>query len=181
MGDFALKEDASCIAVEEDEQYDKVIDKGVAIPPPPSLQSPASGSFPCRATETNSSSAAFMGNVASSFEEWPTIPTELFDAQMSMMQNVASQSHKGNAEACHPSSSSTATAGIRQAFERPLTSMEDRVHADRLHASTDLCRETVGEDRRQARSAVRERLAAMRAQQANALKKYAVNRHVKYY
>jgi hypothetical protein len=53
--------------------------------------------------------------------------------------------------------------GIRQAFEKPLTSEEDRMHADRLHASTEHYRETVGEERRQARGAVRDRLAALRA------------------
>mmetsp|Transcript_28534 Transcript_28534/g.46650 ORF Transcript_28534/g.46650 Transcript_28534/m.46650 type:complete len:282 (-) Transcript_28534:10-855(-) len=63
-----------------------------------------------------------------------------------------------------PPAPASATAGaVKQMFERPLSSMEDRAHAERLSQHTDLCRETVGPERRQARDAVRERLAALRA------------------
>lgn len=52
---------------------------------------------------------------------------------------------------------------MRSAFDRPSTSAEDLAHQDRLHHRTEQCRETTGQERRQAREGVRQRLAALRA------------------
>lgn len=60
-------------------------------------------------------------------------------------------------------------AGIRQAFERPRTSQEDLVHLDRLRAETEHCRDTIGQDRRQSRDAIRQRLAMLREAKADVL------------
>lgn len=64
----------------------------------------------------------------------------------------------------------SATAGpvscMRQAFDRRPASAEDRARQDRLHEETEACRETVGQERRHAREAVKDRLAALRAAKA---------------
>lgn len=54
-------------------------------------------------------------------------------------------------------------AAVRQAFERPLSSHEELEMRERQSAETELCRGTIGLERKQAREAIRGRLAALRA------------------
>lgn len=54
-----------------------------------------------------------------------------------------------------------------QAFERPLSTVEDLQLRERIHEETEHARDTLGRERKEAREGVRSRLAALRAAKAN--------------
>jgi hypothetical protein len=145
--DFAVKEGGQAV-IEEEEEDEQPNHCGVAIPPPCDL---IDGGSSTRGKTEIPPPPCLGGNIL------PPPPT------VSVAATASTSSSSSVNDLGASALEEKAGLGIRQAFEKPLLSTEDRAHADRLRASTELLRETLGEGRKQARGAVRERLAAMRA------------------
>lgn len=147
-----LPEVAAMLAAEED-QDEKVPASvpRIAIPPPACLATGTIITGSCGAALGSNDAAAARRELGSAVSSSQLPPT------------ISGPAPSGQVSPTTPEPASTMSGAVKQMFERPLTSSEDRAHAERLTQHTELCRETVGPERRQARAAVRERLAALRA------------------